>query len=621
MQRVSSERMLYLGVMAPLVLAIVVLLTVCVGGFGVLSAVRAYVGGESLWSKARANAVAQLRAHAVTGQPADYRRFLEALAVPLGDREARIELEKRHPDLDVVRHGFLAGENVDEDIPGMIRLYRHFRHVEFMEEAVDAWAEGDRLIEQLRELGERIHSQVGQPQAQASLARALVELETLDGRLINVEKYFSATLGRASRKTGELLELATLALALLLVVSGAHFARKVLRVQLADRQLLIETNQRFDLAADAAGIGLFDWHVAQDRIELDERACKLFGVEWQPEHCSFKRAELRALTHPDDQSLVRGDLDAAVATGSIMRIRFRMMLPGGDLRHIEAIGRVRDAERHEQARMVGVLRDVGSEVRENQLLLEKESAERVARLRVEFLSRLSHELRTPLNAVLGVAQLLRIDAREPLSVNQAKRVKMLEDSGTHLLQLVEDVLDITGVDTGVMKLDLVPVDILGALRASLSIVEPERAAFEVRIDDQMPFKQAFVLADADRLQQVFVNLLSNACKYNRRGGRLWLQYGEDVHSCWLRIGDEGSGMTQAQLGQLFQPFKRMAARQDVSGTGLGLVVAKVLTEQMSGRISVESEAGKGSVFTVRMLRAPQEEEAVASSDVRDEHAG
>src|SRR6185295_10127458 len=116
----------------------------------------------------------------------------------------------------------------------------------------------------------------------------------------------------------------------------------------------------------------------------------------------------------------------------------RMMLPGGDLRHIEAIGRVRDAERHEQARMVGVLRDVGSEVRENQLLLEKESAERVARLRVEFLSRLSHELRTPLNAVLGVAQLLRIDAREPLSVNQSKRVQILEESGTHLLRLVDD---------------------------------------------------------------------------------------------------------------------------------------------------------------------------------------
>ena len=613
--------MLYLGVMGPLVLAVIVLLTVCIGGFGVLSAVRAYVGGESLWSKARANAVGQLRSHAVTGQSSDYRRFLEALAVPLGDREARIELEKRHPDLDVARNGFLAGENVDEDIPGMIRLYRYFRHVEFMEEAVDAWAEGDQLIEQLRELGARIHSQVGQPEAQASLGPALVELETLDRRLVNVEKYFSATLGRASRKTGDLLELATLALASLLAVGGTLFVRMILRAQFADRQLLIETNQRFELAADAAGIGLFDWHVAQDRFELDERACKLFGVGWQPEQCSFKRSELRAMTHPDDQPLVRRDLDAAVAAGSILKIRFRMMLPGGDLRHIEAIGRARDAERPERARMVGVLRDVGSEERENQLLLEKESAERIARLRVEFLSRLSHELRTPLNAVLGVAQLLRIDAREPLSVNQAKRVKMLEDSGTHLLQLVEDVLDITGVDTGSMKLDVVPVDVLGALRASLNIVEPERAAFDVRIDDQMPYKQAFVLADADRLRQVFVNLLSNACKYNRRGGRLWLQYGEDQRSCWLRIGDEGTGMSHAQLGQLFQPFKRMAARQDVSGTGLGLVVAKLLTEQMSGRISVESEAGKGSVFTVQMPRAPLEEEAVVSSDVRNQHAG
>ena len=113
-----------------------------------------------------------------------------------------------------------------------------------------------------------------------------------------------------------------------------------------------------------------------------------------------------------------------------------------------------------------------------------------------------------------------------------------------------------------------------------------------------------VLADPRRLQQVLVNLLSNACKYNVRGGRLSLQFGEDQRSCWLRIGDEGAGMTEAQLGELFQPFKRMTAKIDVSGTGLGLVVAKLLTEQMSGRISVESESGSGSVFTVKMPRAP-----------------
>ena len=468
--------MVYLGVLGPLVLAIVTLLTLCIGGFNVLSSVRAYVGGESLWSKARANAVAQLQSHAVSGRPADYRRFLEALSVPLGDREARLELDKLKPNDEVVRTAFLAGENAPEDIPGMIRLYRYFRHVEFMEEAVGTWAEGDRLIEQLQSLGLRIHAQVDSAGSQAALAPLLVELETLDARLINVEKYFSATLGRASRKTEQVLVLITLGLAALLAAGGAFFVRYIMRMLVSDRQLLIETNQRFDLAADSAGIGLFDWHLAEDRFDMDERAHELYGVDWKSGHRSFKRSELRAMTHPDDQPLVRRDLDMAVSSGALLKTRFRIQLPSGELRHIEAIGRLRSGDKAEETRMVGIVRDVGGEAKHAQLMLDKESVERVARLRAEFLSRLSHELRTPLNAVLGVTQLLRIDPREPLSVNQSKRVKMLEESGTHLLQLVDDVLDISGVDSGAMTLEIGPVDMLGSLRASLDIVEPERAA-------------------------------------------------------------------------------------------------------------------------------------------------
>src|SRR5688572_10113557 len=108
-----------------------------------LSAVRAYVGGESLWSKARASAVAHLRSHALTGRAADYRRFQEALVEPLGYRAGRLELDKPNPDLKLVEAHWLVGENAPEDIPGQIRLYRYFRNVEFMDEAVKAWIEGD----------------------------------------------------------------------------------------------------------------------------------------------------------------------------------------------------------------------------------------------------------------------------------------------------------------------------------------------------------------------------------------------------------------------------------------------------------------------------------------------
>ena len=602
MLSVRSDRMVLLGVLGPLVLAIVTLLALCIGGFNVLSAVRAYVGGESLWSKARSAAVAHIRAHAAGGHASDYRRFNESLAVPLGDRQARLELDKPHPDMELVHAGFTAGENAPDDIPGLIRLYRYFRHVEFMEEAVDTWAEGDRLIEQLQQLGVRIHAHVERGDPQQAYAPLLVDLDALDSRLVSLEKYFSATLGRASRKTEQLLVGITLALAALLALGGALFVRHAMRQQLADRQLLVEANHRWDLGADAAGIGLFDWQVADDRMHLDERAAALCGLG-DGHGATLRRAELRERVHPDDQLFVRDGFDRAVSDGGLLKHRYRVLLPDGAIRHLEAIARVRDAGSREKARMVGILRDVSVEMDQARLMLEKEAAERATRLRIEFLSRLSHELRTPLNAVLGVAQLLAIDPSEPLSANQTKRVKILLESGEQLLQLVEDVLDITRIDSGSMQIDNQPTDMTAAVRAGLNIIEPERASFGVRIDDRMPHRAAMVKADAQRLQQVFVNLLSNGCKFNARGGLLMLSYREDRRHAWVTVADEGKGLTHEQQAQLFQPFKRLSPAPEIGGSGLGLVVAKLLIEQMQGSVSVESEPGRGTAFTVKLPRA------------------
>jgi signal transduction histidine kinase len=568
-----------------------------------MSAVRAYVGGESLWSKARASAVGHLRSHALTGRAVEYRRFLEALTVPLGDRSARLELDKPDPDLDVVRAGLLAGENVAGDIPGLIRLYRWFRHVEFMDEAVRAWTEGDRLIEQLQALGLRIHLHVERGDPPAVLQPLLDDLDALDARFVTVEKYFSATLGRASRETERLLVGVTVVLGALLGLGGGWFVRRAMRLQMIDRQLLIEANHRWELAAEAAGIGLFDWHIAEDRFQMDERACRLYGLKSGPEGAGFKRSEMRAMTHPDDQAFVRLRLDEAVNEGTLFRNRYRVRLPDGDIRHLEGIGRVRQGRSPDDARMYGILRDVGGEVAQAQLTIDKEAAERMARLRVEFLSRLSHELRTPLNAVLGVAQLLSIDPAEPLSPNQAKRVKILQDSGAQLLRLIEDVLDITRIDSGALQLVHEPVDLLATVRAGLDVVEPERAAREIRIEDRMPHRVLEVLADGARLQQVFVNLLGNACKYNSRGGRLSLTSGEDEQRAWVQVRDDGPGMTPEQLAMLFQPFRRFAPTPDSGGAGLGLVVSKLLVDQMQGSISVDSEPGKGTSFTVSLKRA------------------
>jgi len=592
--------MLFLGVLAPLLLAIAALLLVSIGGVAVLSAVRAYVSGESLWSKARATAVAQLQAHARSGNASDYRRFQDALTVAQGDRAARLEMDKARPDMSIVQAGLLAGENARADIPGMIRLYRYCRRFEFMEEAVSAWIEGDRLVEQVETIGQRIHSQVERGDPPAAFDRLLGDLDVLNGRLITAERYFSATLGRASRRLEGGLAMLVTGMSVLLAAGGALLVKRSLRQQLDDQRLHVEANQRWDIAADAAEIGLFEWNLAEDRFELDERAARLYHLRGADAGTVLRRSELRALTHPDDQPFLRAGLEEAARTGELFRRRYRVVLAEGEVRHFEVIGRVRDPLAPEQSRMIGIVRDVSVEVAQSQMLRDKEAAERGASLRVEFLSHLSQELRTPLNAVLGVAQLLQLDTREPLTANQACRVRMLQDSGAHLLRLVEDVLDVTRIDSGQMSLNIVSTDVLAIVRESLNVVEPERASFAVRIEDRLPHKSVLVRADAQRLQQVFVNLISNACRYSTRGGVVTLGLRESDRRVEVDVMNEGPGMSPEELVALFQPSRRSVPGVEARGVGLGLVLVKLLLERMRADVMVSSEPGRGSCFTVTL---------------------
>jgi len=210
-------------------------------------------------------------------------------------------------------------------------------------------------------------------------------------------------------------------------------------------------------------------------------------------------------------------------------------------------------------------------------------------------------MRAPLNAILGFAQLLAIDPQRPLDESQAHRVALILDSGRQLLQLVEDVLDLTKIDAGTISLQLAPVDAAGLLRSSLKTMGAAVQTYAVRVDDRTAAAPLWALADERRLQQVFMNLLSNACKYNRPNGLVTLEAWEADGRVVVRVSDTGRGMTKAELDQLFQPFKRLSYNAgQVEGTGLGLFIVKSLLDRMSGRIEVESEWGVGSRFTVHL---------------------
>ncbi|MEQ4564364.1 ATP-binding protein [Paenarthrobacter sp. CAP02] len=236
-------------------------------------------------------------------------------------------------------------------------------------------------------------------------------------------------------------------------------------------------------------------------------------------------------------------------------------------------------------------------------------AERANRSKSEFLSRMSHELRTPLNAILGFAQLLQ---DLPLSPRAAESAGHILDAGNHLLSLVNDVLDITWIEAGAPGIATTPVRAIESIHQALELMRPLAAAQDIEIaSDLHGALHRYILADTQRLRQVFLNLLGNAVKFNRAQGavRVWCELAEG--SLRFLITDTGPGMSEDDVQRLFTPFVRLAQAAEVEGSGLGLALSRKLVEEMGGVLGIEHTApGEGSTFFVEMPLGPEPEEEV-----------
>ena len=239
------------------------------------------------------------------------------------------------------------------------------------------------------------------------------------------------------------------------------------------------------------------------------------------------------------------------------------------------------------------------------LTAAKDEAERANQAKSQFLSSMSHELRTPMNAILGFGQLLVADTTHPLAEAQREYVREILRGGRHLLDLINEVLDLAQVETGTLRISLEPVRTAELLQECLSLLRP--LALEGAIDLGLVDEAAcdgLVRADRTRLKQVLLNLLSNAIKYNRRGGEVRIACSADADSVRIAISDSGPGLGAEEQARLFQAFERLeASATPVEGAGLGLVLSKRLMDAMHGEIGLDSEVGRGSTFWIRLPSA------------------
>ncbi len=256
---------------------------------------------------------------------------------------------------------------------------------------------------------------------------------------------------------------------------------------------------------------------------------------------------------------------------------------------------------------------------ENELSKAKAEAERANFAKSEFLSRMSHELRTPMNSILGFAQLMEMGELSPI---HKKNVTQIMKSGKHLLELINEVLDMAKIEAGRLTVSLEPVEVFGIIWETIDIVRHLAEENQIQLkSDASTSKLLFVKTDHQRLKQVLLNLINNAVKYNRQGGSVKVGctiqkpvsskgYEEARNENVIRISvtDTGKGIAKEYIEKLFKPFERIGAeRTETEGTGLGLAISEKLIKAMGGRIGVESEVGKGSTFWVELPQTERQQ--------------
>ena len=240
--------------------------------------------------------------------------------------------------------------------------------------------------------------------------------------------------------------------------------------------------------------------------------------------------------------------------------------------------------------------------RTKELELAKDEAETANNAKSEFLSRMSHELRTPMNAIMGFGQLMEMDVEGTLTEIHRSNLKEITTAGEHLLQLINDVLDLARVETGKLELDMQDISIINKVNETFALMTPLAVQSEIAlINDLTEQSDITVRADNVRFKQVLINLISNAVKYNKQGGEVHVSCescGDNVVR--VTVTDTGLGIATKDIDKLFEPFERIDHFSQAEGAGIGLSVTKSLVEAMGGSIGVKSTPGEGSEFWVEL---------------------
>jgi PAS domain S-box-containing protein len=436
---------------------------------------------------------------------------------------------------------------------------------------------------------------------------------TKDGRLIDI----SLTVSPIRAADGEII--------------GASKVARDITDQRQARHALDEASTRLRLALEAARLGDWSWDVRTDVVTLSETAARIFGIPPGPQ---MTWTQLRGLLHVEDREHAKLAVEQALATQADYDIEYRVMRDNNSVVWVSAKGRGIYDDDGTVSGMLGFVQDITTRKTNEETLRQQaealltlndtaqtaraeaeyaaaqnerlyRQAEESSRLKEEFLATISHELRTPLSAILGWTRMLRMGQLSP--ENSAKALDTIERNARAQSQLVDDLLDVSRIITGKLRMDVRPSDPNSFIDAAVEAVKPAADAKGVRVQKVVDTGAISIPGDPGRLQQVVWNLLANAIKFTPRGGRVQVR-SERVNShLEIVVSDTGQGISPDFLPYVFDRFRQAdqkTSRQH-GGMGLGLAIVRHLVEMHGGTVRANSEGeGKGATFTVTLPITP-----------------
>jgi PAS domain S-box-containing protein len=569
-------------------LIIVSLLIVANIGMDVLTSMRAYVGGEGLWSKAQKDAVHYLLLYGKSHSESDYNRYLQSIGVPLSDHVARIEMQKPALDRPAVARALVAGRNHPEDVPGMITLFRRYHFEPHIAHAIRIWTEADMELEKLAGLGSAVHDEISQLNPdQHRVDDLLAQVDALNERFPRLEDDFSHSLGDAARYARSIVFEALVAGAMLALLLGLVVScRLLVTARNADERY----RHLFSTASDAIVIADHDKGVI---LDANPKLAELTGIPVS-KLLGTKQSDLfgREIPAVPGASLLQtGDLVIRHVSGSSIPVDVRSNLGRFGSRMVD----------------YSIVRDMRDRRRLEEQFQEAARMESVGRLA----GGIAHDFNNLLTVIAGHTQALK-----RLTLGEARdKVDQVRYAVERAAALVRQLLAFSRKQ----PLQPQPIDLNRVIRGMEDMV---RGVLNEQLELDMDLTPDLhkVQADPHQLEQIVLNLCANARDAMPSGGSITIRtWSAGNEFAGLQVSDTGQGMDESTKSRIFEPF--FTTKPLGKGTGLGLAMVYGTVKQSGGQISVQSELGHGTAISILLPYATKPAPASSGTEMIESARG